>query len=53
MGVADVIDAGDERAEMLAVGHHAADGDAAEIDAVIAALAADQARCGSPSPFTR
>ncbi len=41
--VADVIDAGKQRAEMLAVGDDAADRDAAEIDAVIAALAADQA----------
>ena len=38
-----VIDAGQQRAEHLAVGDDAADRDAAEIDAVIAALAADQA----------
>ena len=43
MGVADVVDAGQQRAELLAVGDDAADRDAAEIDAVIAALAADQA----------
>ena len=43
MGVADVIDAGDQRAEHLAVGDHAADAHAAEIDAVIALLAPDQA----------
>ena len=43
VGVADVIDAGQQRAEQLAVADDAADRDAAEIDAVIAALAADQA----------
>ena len=43
VGVADVVDAGEQRAELLAVGDDAADRDAAEIDAVIAALAADQA----------
>ena len=43
VGVAEVIDAGEQRAELFAVGDHAADRDAAEIDAVIAALAADQA----------
>ena len=43
VGVADVVDAGEQRAEMFSVGDHAADRDAAEIDAVIAALAADQA----------
>ena len=44
--VANVIDAGQQRAEHLAVVENAADGGAAEIDAVIAALAADQARLG-------
>ena len=39
-----MIDAGEQRAEELAVGDDAADRDAAEADAVIAALAADQAR---------
>ena len=43
VGVADVVDAGEQRAEHLAVADDAADRDAAEIDAVIAALAADQA----------
>ena len=38
-----VVDAGQQRAEHLAVADDAADRDAAEIDAVIAALAADQA----------
>ena len=42
MGVRQVVDAGQERAEHLAVGDDAADRDAAEIDAVIAALAPDQ-----------
>ena len=41
--VRHVVDAGQQRAEHLAVGDDAADRDAAEIDAVIAALAADQA----------
>jgi hypothetical protein len=43
VGVRHVVDAGQQRAEHLAVGHDAADRDAAEVDAVIAALAADQA----------
>ena len=43
VGVAEVIDAGEQRSELFSVGDHAADRDAAEIDAVIAALAADQA----------
>ena len=43
VGMADVVDAGQERAELLAVADHAADRDAAEIDAVVAAFAADQA----------
>ena len=37
-----MIGAGQSHAELLAVGDHAADRDAAEADAVIAALAADQ-----------
>ncbi len=43
VGVRHVVDAGQQRAEHLAVGDDAADRDAAEVDAVIAALAADQA----------
>ena len=43
MGVRQMIDAGQQAAEELAVGDDAADRDAAEADAVIAALAADQA----------
>ena len=42
IGACEVIDAGEQRAELLAIGDDAADGDAAEADAVIAALAADQ-----------
>ena len=44
MGVRQVVDAGQQGAEELAVGDDAADRDAAEADAVIAALAADEAR---------
>ena len=44
IGRRQMIDAGEQRAEELAVGDDAADRDAAEADAVIAALAADQAR---------
>jgi hypothetical protein len=47
MGVRQMVDAGQQRAEHLAVGHDAAHRDAAEIDAVIAALAADQAGAGA------
>jgi hypothetical protein len=47
MGVRKMVDAGQERAEVHAVLHHAAHGDPAEADAVIAALAADQARARS------
>ena len=43
IGRRQMIDAGEQRAEELAVVDHAADRDAAEADAVIAALAADQA----------
>ncbi len=39
-----MVDAREERAEVLAVVDHAADRNAAEADAVIAALAADEAR---------
>ena len=46
-----MVDAGQQRAEDLAVADDAADGSAAEADAVIAALAADQARCGAPWPL--
>ena len=42
IGRRQMIDAGHQRAELLAVGDDAADRDAAETDAVIAALAADQ-----------
>src|SRR4029078_4274780 len=41
--VREMIDAGEERAELFSVRAHAADGNSAEADAVIAALAADQA----------
>ena len=44
VGVRQVIHAGQQAAEDLAVGDDAADRDAAEADAVIAALAADQPR---------
>ena len=44
IGVRQVVDARQQRAEELAVLDDAADRDAAEADAVIAALAADQAR---------
>ena len=44
IGVRQVVDARQQRAEELAVVDDAADRDAAEADAVIAALAADQAR---------
>ena len=49
MGVTDVIDARQMGRERAAVRHHAADRHAAEADAVIAALAADQAR---PRPLS-
>ena len=42
VGVAEMVDAGEQRAEPFAVVGDAADRGAAEIDAVIAALAADQ-----------
>jgi hypothetical protein len=44
VGVGQVVDAGEQRAEELAVVDDAADRDAAEADAVIAALAPDQPR---------
>ena len=44
VGVAQVIDAAHHGAEALAVAGDAADRDAAEVDAVVAALAADQPR---------
>jgi hypothetical protein len=47
IGVRQMIDAGEQRAEMFAVIDDAADGNAAEARAVIAALAADQA--GAPA----
>ncbi len=43
VGVADVIDARQQGGEGASVGHHAADRRAAEADAMIAALTADQA----------
>ncbi len=43
VGRGQMVDAGEQRAEELAVVDHAADADAAEADAVIAALAPDQA----------
>ncbi|MNL73578.1 hypothetical protein D3C87_1990570 [compost metagenome] len=46
IGMGEMVDAGEQRAEELAVVRHAADGDAAEADAMIAALAADQAGLG-------
>jgi len=48
--VADVVDTGQQGAEHLAVGDDAAHRDAAEVDAVITALAADELRaCGFAS----
>src|SRR5439155_10188243 len=47
IGVGKMIDAGQERSEHLAVADDAADRSAAEADAVIAALAADQASAGA------
>src|SRR4029450_1258410 len=44
VGRGQMVDAGEQRAEHPAVGDDAADRDAAEADAVIAALAADQTR---------
>ena len=44
VGGLQMVDAGQHVAELLAVGDHAADRDAAEADAVVAALAADEAR---------
>src|SRR5690606_40428672 len=51
MRMRQMIDTGQKRAEHLAVGHDAADGDATEIDAMIAALAADQAEAGAFAPY--
>ena len=48
IGVRQMIDAGQQRAEHLAVVDDAADGSAAEADAVIAALAADQPGAACP-----
>src|SRR5690606_11376939 len=50
VGVRQMIDTAQKRAEHLAVGNHAADRDAAEIDAVIAALAADEAEAAALAP---
>ncbi len=47
VGVADVIDAREQAAEHLAVGHHAAHRDAAEVHAVVATLTADEAGAGA------
>jgi len=49
VGGRQVVDARQHVAELLAVGDHAADRDAAEADAVIAALAADEAGAGALS----
>ncbi len=49
VGRGQMVDAGEERAEVLAVVDHAADRNAAEADAVIAALAADEARGAKPA----
>ncbi len=46
VGVGQMVDAGEQGAEILAVGRDPADRDAAEADAVIAALAADQPGLG-------
>ena len=43
VGVRQMVDAGEQRAEIFAVGDNTADRDAAEADAVVAALASDQA----------
>src|SRR5690606_39388601 len=51
MRMRQMIDTGQKRAEHLAVGHDATDGDATEIDAMIAALAADQAEAGAFAPY--
>ena len=51
VGRRQVVDAGEQRAEEFAVGDDAADRNAAEADAVIAALAPDQAGA-RPSPRT-
>jgi len=51
VGRRQVVDAGEQRAEQLAVGDDAADRDAAEADAVIAALAAIR-RVREASPRT-
>ena len=50
VGRLQVVDAGQHVAELLAVGDHAADRDAAEADAVIAALAADEAGARALAP---
>ena len=51
IGRRQMIDAGQQRAEHLAVVAHAADGRAAEADAVIAAFAADQAAAAALAPI--
>ena len=43
MGVRQMVDAGQQRSEHLAIGHDAADRNSAEIHAMISALAPDQA----------
>ena len=47
MGVADMVDAGEQRAEHLAIGDNAANRNAAEIDAVITALTTDEAEAAA------
>ena len=49
MGMRQVIDSRQHRAELLAVVDHAADRDAAEADAMVAALAADRSGCACPA----
>ncbi len=50
VGRGQMVDAGEQRAEILAVVDHAADRNAAEADAVIAALAADEALARALAP---
>ena len=53
VGVRQMVDAGQQRAEQLAVVDDAADRDAAEADAVIAALAADEAGAAALAAHVR
>src|SRR4051794_9865683 len=47
VGVGKVVDSGQQRSKHLAIIDDAADGSAAETDAMVAPLAADQARAGA------